>query len=116
MAETPVPNTIANINAEIATNLASGSGITAVRLRQTLLDAVASLSPLSLLATYSASNVASLADTVSLTTTYDVYRFEFIDLIPATNNVQLQLLVGGVTDPDRLRPHVSIEVGQLLLL
>jgi hypothetical protein len=31
-------------------------------------------------------------------------------------DVQLQLLVGGVPDPDRLRPHVAVEVRQFLFL
>lgn len=51
-----------------------------------------------LLATLTASNSATLADTTSLTSTYNRYEIVFSQIIPATNNVSCRLRynVGGV--------------------
>jgi len=51
-----------------------------------------------LLNTLTASNVASIADTTSFTSTYNDYEIQFDNVLPATNAVQLRLRVnsGGV--------------------
>jgi|SRR5215472_2900974 len=59
---------------------------------KTALAGAASSGPV-LLNTLTASNSASLQDTTSLTSTYAVYQLELIDVIPATNNVDLVLQV-----------------------
>lgn len=55
-----------------------------------------------LLNTLTASNSATLSDITSLTSTYSFYEIVFESLIPATNNVDVQLLVraGGVFQPN----------------
>lgn len=54
----------------------------------------APLSSQVLLATLTASNSATLSDTTHLTSTYTSYEFRFINVIPATNSVNLWARVG----------------------
>jgi hypothetical protein len=66
-----------------------------------------------LLNTLTASNVASIADTTSFTSTYNDYEIQFDNILPATNTVSLRLRVnsGGVQSASYLTNYLVSNSG-----
>jgi hypothetical protein len=66
---------------------------TNMQMQSTLGNAAASASGMTLVEQYTASSSASLNFTTCISATYDEYRFEFVNVVPATNAVEMYMQV-----------------------